>query len=141
MPQQIVFLHSEFCKICLLLILVNQTLDFSLYLNVLYGVRFSQFCLKRHKKFPILGVRSIPKMGKNNPAEVLEFLFDYIIRCEIFPILFKKTRKIPNSGGPVIFPKWGKITLPKFWNFYSSFAARLIKSKDRSTNVRLLIIM
>ena len=35
-------------------------------------------------------------------------LFDYIIQCEFFPILYKMMRKIPISGARVMFPKWGE---------------------------------
>ena len=38
-------------------------------------------------------------------------LFDYIIQCEYFTILYKKTQKIQNSGGRVMFPKWRENTL------------------------------
>ena len=37
-------------------------------------------------------------------------LFDYIIRCEFFAILNKTTQNILNSGGWVVFPKWGEKT-------------------------------
>ena len=65
--------HSKlyFCipnvKMCLL---VNQIFDFLFNLIILYGVSFSQFCIKRHKNFPILGVGSCSQKGEKKTRAV-----------------------------------------------------------------------
>ena len=47
---------------------VNQIFDFLFNLIILYGVSFSQFCMKRCEKFPLLGSFHVPKMGRKNPG-------------------------------------------------------------------------
>ena len=42
----------------------------------------------------------------SEPNIWLFVLFDYIVWCEFFPILYKTMQKISNSGGWVMFPKW-----------------------------------
>ena len=61
-PQKTVFLHSKY-EMCLS---KNQMFDFLFHCNILYGVRFSEFCIKGSEKLPILGSGSVPKIERKN---------------------------------------------------------------------------
>ena len=63
-----------------------------------------------------------------NQMFALFFFFDYILWCELFPILYKTPQKISNSGGQVIFPKWGEKTL-RHWGDFPAYLGLVLFSR------------